>query len=138
MTKKNFEIFSYLPQKNRWFQKLIAYQPGEKIKSVGCHKFIWLDIAENRLVISGMVFKKNDCHPRSNMPNNLCFNYSSTVIIITNSIIMAPGLLIVVRWKLPLKTRLSMYSVYSIHSDKIKVFRPLILSQWNIPLSHFG
>ena len=32
----------------------------EKTKSFGRHKFTWLNIAENRLLISGMVFEKTD------------------------------------------------------------------------------
>ena len=32
----------------------------KKTKNFGRHKFTWLHIAENRLLISGMVFEKND------------------------------------------------------------------------------
>ena len=62
---KNFENSPYLPQKNRLFQNLITGQPvvGEKNKKFGRHKYTWLHIATNRLLISGMVwwamFKKS-------------------------------------------------------------------------------
>jgi hypothetical protein len=44
------------------FGTLITGKPvdHEKNKKFTCQKFIWLQVAENLLLISGMVFEKND------------------------------------------------------------------------------
>jgi hypothetical protein len=44
------------------FETSITGKPGDhkKNKKLTCHKFHWLHVAENRLLISGMVFEKND------------------------------------------------------------------------------